>query len=107
VTSPDYNVWVIAVNTIGETESDMSTEKITEAPADLKGTVWKSGAGATYEFTDATVIYKSADGKVIEEGTYGYDKPTLPLAIPALTDPGPITVSGKTFTINSVTFTRQ
>jgi hypothetical protein len=118
VTNLQYYVWVIALNGNLETESDQATGTIIGAPAekaDFAGTTWKSDGGATYTFTAASVVYKNMAGTPEGEGTYDYVKPDLTLTIaaagtaqhPEWTPAPQITVEGKTFTINNVTFTKQ
>jgi hypothetical protein len=118
VTNLQYYVWVIALNGNLETESDQATGTIIDAPANkasFADTTWKSKGEATYTFSETGVVYKNMSGTPEGEGTYDYTKPTLTLTITAsggqhpewTTPPPQITVKGKVFTINNVTFTRQ
>jgi hypothetical protein len=118
VNNLEYYVWVIAENGSYETESDPVTGTIIDAPANkaaFAGTTWKSTGGATYSFTETSVVYKNMNDTSEGEGTYDYAKPDLTLKITPVTagqhpewNPAPqITVRGKTFTISNVTFTKQ
>lgn len=122
VTNLQYYVWVVALNGNLETESDVATGTIIDAPADkaaFTDTTWKSESGLTYTFSANGVVYKNAAGTAEGEGTYGYAKPTLTLTVaatgaqqhPEWTPAPQITVKGKTFTITvnnaPIIFTKQ
>ena len=121
-----YYVWVTATNATpgasGPTHSDPMPGTILDAPLDdtaVEG-IWRSSGGATYTFTKGgtnSVVFKEDGSATKGEGTFGYNKPNLTLTITPTggyaAPPGnmwgntPVTVSGKTFVVNGVTYTKQ
>jgi hypothetical protein len=116
-----YYVWVEAGNggtEIGRNQQPVSGQ-IISVPVDAAAfvtTTWKNGGGATYTFSvNNGVIYKNMNNVSEGEGTYAYNAPNLDLIItPTGVNPPQewtqgttVTVRGKTFTVNNVSFIRQ
>jgi hypothetical protein len=118
----NYYVWVTAINTTagagGPTHSDPVQGTILDAPLDSTAVIgtWTSSGGATYVFSGTNSVVFKEDGSATKgEGTFTYNKPNLTLNLTASGgyqgpndwNNGNVTVSGKTFTINNVTYTKQ
>jgi hypothetical protein len=118
-----YYVWVTAINTTQGADTPTSSDRvqgtILDAPLDstaLIGT-WTSNGGATYTFSGTNSVVFKEDGSATKgEGTFEYDKPRITLNItasggyqaPAVWNGDEeLTVNGKTFTINNITYTKQ